>query len=172
MDFEEVLKKRRSIKKFKNRKVPQKLLEKIIILANSSPSAGNLQARSVIIVSDKKKIDEISKAYFYVRDWLSQVPMLLVILANLEESAKDYEERGRILYAIQDATIFASYLQLCATAEGLSTRWVGAFDEEGVRKIFKIPKDKRPIILMPIGYSDETPKFKDRKKIEEIIIKN
>lgn len=104
------------------------------------------------------------------QDWMLSAPVFLIILANLEESAVRYKNRGGELYALQDATIFTSYLQLIATSWGLATRWVGAFDEDKLSKILNITKDKRPIAIVPLGYPAEEPKIKPRKTIKELII--
>jgi len=171
MDLIDVINKRKSTRVFKNKKVPKEILNKAIETANLSPSAGNIQARSVIIIEDKKTIEDIPSACFYEQTWISKAPMVLVITANEEESAAKYNERGRNLYGIQDATIFASYLQLLLTHSDLESRWVGAIDEEKLNELLKTPKGKRPIIVLPLGYPDEERERKPRKTLDEIIIK-
>lgn len=170
MEFEEVIKKRKSIRKFKEKEIPDKLIYKIIEIANLSPSAGNLQARNVIIVKNKEIKIKIAKICFE-QNFISEAPVVFVIFANLNESAKKYGERGKELYAIQDATIFASYIQLIATNYGLSSCWVGAFNETELKKLFEIKENLKPIAVMPIGYSDEEKERPPRRSIDQIIKK-
>ncbi len=72
-------------------------------------------------------------------------------------SASKYGTRRRELFALEDATIAASFAWLQAVASALGACWVGAFDDEAVKAIFcgKIGPDWRPIALLPLGYAVE-----------------
>lgn len=70
-----------------------------------------------------------------------------------------FGERSK-LFSVQDATIATTYAQLAVCALGLSTVWVGAFDEKKVSKILKLPEHHRPVAILPIGYANENPKEK------------
>jgi nitroreductase len=73
------------------------------------------------------------------------------------------------LFSVQDATIAAAYAQLAVCALGLSTVWVGAFDEEKVSAILNIPKDHRPIAILLIGYANENPKEKTTRSSNDLV---
>jgi nitroreductase len=62
-------------------------------------------------------------------------PRCASYFAPPERSASQYGDRGRTLYALQDATIAAAYAQLAIVAAGLGSTWVGAFDEAKVREV-------------------------------------
>jgi nitroreductase len=81
---------------------------------------------------------------------------VLVFCAAPDRAAK-YGERGRTLYALQDATIAVVHAQLTATALGLATCWVGAFDEAAVVQSLQLPSGLRPVVLLPVGYPAEAP---------------
>lgn len=172
MEFLEVLKKRKSTRKFLDKDVSEALVNEIIELANSSPSAGNIQARSVIVVKDQNTIEKIrSFAHGLIR-FEGKIPLILVILARTLESAERYAERGKNLYALQDATIFTAYLQLITTAKGLSTCWVGSFNENEIKTTLQLPKGFEPVAMLPLGYaSEQQPKPQDRKSLSELILK-
>lgn len=170
MDFEDVLIKRHSIRKFQEKEIPEKKIEKILELANLSPSAGNLQARSVVIIKDKKIKEKVSRVALD-QHFILEAPLVFVICANLEESAQKYGKRGRELYSIQDATIFASYLQLAITSFNLASCWVGAFDEIELKEILDLPEKMWPIAIIPSGFAAETPYSTERKSLSEIIEK-
>jgi nitroreductase len=171
MELVKVIKKRRSIRNFKTKNIQDKLLYKIIETANLSPSAGNLQARSLIVIKNQDTINKIRLNSVGMQKFKGYIPILLVIMANLKESAEVYKDRGKSLYAIQDATIFASYVQLLLTENKLASRWVGWFDERKISQILKLSKDIRPVIILPIGYPDEFPSAKERKTLGELILK-
>lgn len=170
MGFEEVLRKRHSIRRFKEKEVGEDKIKKILGLANLSPSAGNLQARTVVIVKDKEIKRKICQAALG-QNFIAEAVVVFVVCANLEESAKKYGKRGRELYSIQDATIFASYLQLAVTSLDLASCWIGAFNEDGVSEILKLPKEIRPIAIIPVGEPAEKPYLTGRKSLDEIIYK-
>ena len=62
MECIESIKGRRSIRKFKDQPVEKELVEKLLDAAQMAPSAGNLQARDFIIISDKTTKQKLSKA--------------------------------------------------------------------------------------------------------------
>lgn len=68
-----------------------------------------------------------------------------------------------------DIAIAFDYLVLAATAEGLGTCWIGAFEPEPLKKVLGIPNGIEPIVLTPLGYPDESPQTRERKSINEII---
>ncbi len=171
MELIEVLKKRRSVRKYLDKDVPAALIREIIEQANLAPSAGNIQARSVVIVKDQFIIEKIRSVAKGFSRFEGKIPVILIILAKLDESAQRYAERGRSLYALQDATIFAAYLQLVATEKGLSTGWVGNLDEKKLAKIVDLSKEVLPVAIIPLGYATLEPSVRERKSLNEIILK-
>lgn len=160
MNFCDVIRSRHSIRKFLDKSVPDTLITEILELAKLAPSAGNLQAYKVVVVKDK----EVKKALHSI-----EAPVFLIICALPEVSAERYGERGRNLYSIQDATIFASYIQLAAVDLGLATVWIGAFNENKVRRMLELGRETRPIAIIPLGYPAEKKTERRRRKLEEII---
>jgi nitroreductase len=162
MNFCDVIKGRYSIRKFLDKEVPDILIEKILELSKLAPSAGNLQAYKVVIVKD----EEVKKRLHSI-----EAPVFLIICALPEVSAGRYGDRGRNLYSIQDATIFASYIQLAAVDLGLATVWIGAFSENKVREILKLSEDLRPLAMILLGYPAVEKFERRRRKLKEIIVK-
>lgn len=171
MEFIDVLKRRRAIRKFSSRKISDKKITELIKLANLSPSAGNIQARALVIVKNQKTIKKIKDVTSGLRRFENNIPILLVVLAKPNESAERFEKRGKNLYALQDATIFAAYIQLIAVSKKLSTCWVGSFNENKIARILNLPKTIIPVAMLPMGYPAEIPLAKDRKALKEIILK-
>ncbi len=155
MEFKKVINKRFSIRQYRTKSVDEKLIRKAVEIAKLAPSAGNLQSYKVVIT--KEKITSI------------EAPLNLVICADPERSATRYGERGRSLYAIQDATIFAAYLQLALVNLGLGCAWVGAFSERKIRESVKLPEKLKPISIMPVGYPIGEKTGRRRRSFEEII---
>jgi nitroreductase len=78
-----------------------------------------------------------------------------------------YGTRGD-MYAVQDATILAAYIQLVAVNYGLSTCWVGAFREYRIIKELVLEDNLKPIAVLPIGYSPTIKERGRRKGIDKI----
>ncbi len=156
MELKEAVNKRFSIRKYQTKAVPVSLVREIIELAKLAPSAGNLQSYKVVIT--REKLTNID------------APLNLVICAEPEKSASRYGERGRNLYAIQDATIFASYIQLALVDAGLASCWVGAFREEKLRSLLKIPNNIKPIAIVCVGYAIGEKVGRKRRPFEKIVL--
>lgn len=155
MECMEAIKGRRSIRKFKSKEVEKGLIEELIDAVHMAPSAGNLHSRDLIVVTNKITKQKLAKAALD-QDFIQQAPLVIVVVANIERSARIYRSRGE-LYAIQDATAGVMNLLLAAHARGLAACWVGAFDEVEVSEMLGIPYRTKPVAIVPVGYADEEP---------------
>jgi nitroreductase len=170
MDLFEAVKDRRSVRSYKDKKVEDEKLQKIIEAGNAAPSAGDLQAYEIVVIKKREQKEALSKAALD-QDFIAEAPVVLVVVANQKRSAQRYGKRGAELYAVQDATIAASYIQLAATALGLSTCWVGAYNDAAVAKVVgaNMAEGLIPEAILPIGYANESPRATPRRKLSEIV---
>ena len=95
--------------------------------------------------------------------------MALVFCANPARTVRRYGKRGTSLYCIQDATIACTHAQLAATALGLASVWVGAFDDDAVREAIGVGQDLRPVAILPIGYAGEDAKATPRRSLANLL---
>jgi nitroreductase len=170
MDFFDVVEKRRSIRSFKDRPVEDEKLQIILEVANSAPSAGNLQCYDIVAVTDEKKRSRLAAAC-HGQSFVAQAPLCLVFLADCARCAKQYGKRGSTLYAIQDANIAASYAQLAIAALGLGSVWVGSFDEWEVAGAVDAPEGRMPVVVMPVGYAAKEPEPTPRRDVSDLVKK-
>jgi len=168
MEFFDAVKKRHSIRAFTSRPIEDAKIKQILDAANSAPSAKNLQSYEIFLVQDESKKRELASASL-AQSFIAEAPIVLVFCANPERSGKG--KRGKDLYSIQDATIAASYCQLAATALGLASVWVGAFDDKEVLKVLGNPEGLMPIAIIPIGQAAEEPEVSSRRKLDDIVHK-
>jgi nitroreductase len=168
MDIFEVFSGRHSIRAFTDREVPDEVLGKIFEAVNRAPSAGNLQAFDIYLVTKKEHKEALCRAS-HDQEFLVQSPLVLVFCAVPTRSSVRYAERGETLYCIQDATIACTFAMLAAAALGLDSVWVGAFDENAVHKIIKAEPGHRPVTMLPLGYRDEAPRIRPRRALDEIV---
>lgn len=94
---------------------------------------------------------------------------MLVFCKHPELNAEQYGDRGRELYAVQDATIACTFAMLAATALGLACVWVGAFDNEQVRKIIGAPIEQTPVCMLPLGYAGKPAETRARRSLDSLI---
>jgi nitroreductase len=99
---------------------------------------------------------------------LSEVREHSASVADQQRAAAKYHARGVGLYSVQDATIACAYAQLAAAQLGLGSVWVGAFDDDAVKRVLKTQADWRPVALLPIGYLAETPAPTSRRPLDEL----
>ena len=168
MDFFETVKMRHSVRAFKNKEIEEEKIQKILETANLAPSAGNLQSYEIILIKNQETKNELAEASFGQK-FVAKAPIVLVICANTERSDLKYGRRGAELYCINDADIASTYIQLAATALGLGSCWVGAFDEFKVKNIIKAPEYVKPIAIIPIGYPDEIPYSSNRRNLDDLV---
>ncbi len=168
MDFFELIKGRHSIRAFSDQPVASQDLQTILESINRAPSAGNRQAFEVYVIrgaGDRTALVAAGND----QEFLAQAPVVLVFCTHAALNAERYGQRGDRLYAIQDASIACTFAMLAATALGLSTVWVGAFNEQAVRKVICAPEDQRPIAILPMGYANETPRIRERRPLSQLV---
>jgi nitroreductase len=164
MDFFELIHARRSIRVYTSQPVEEENITRILEAANHAPSAGNLQAYVILVVRDAATKAALSQAALN-QESLTSAPVVLAFFAHQQVSAAKYKHRGTELYSVQDATVACCYAQLAATALGLGSVWVGAFEDASVNRILKAQADWRPVALLPIGYADEAPSATPRRAL-------
>ncbi len=167
MEFNQVILRRHSIRAFNSQPVETEKLQNILETANLAPSAGNLHAYEIYVVTDAKKRDGLSCAAL-AQEYIAAAPVALVFCTHPERTEGRYTERGTRLYTVQDATIACTFAMLAATNLGLGTVWVGTFDEKVVRMIISAPESQVPVVILAIGYPAEFPEQHPRRRLEEL----
>jgi nitroreductase len=168
MEFFKLMKERHSVRSFQKKEIPEEKVKKILQAINSAPSAGNLQAFEVVLVESQEKKDALAKAALGQTS-IEEAGIVLVFFANYKRSSVKYGERGEKLYSLQDATIATAYAQLAAQALGLSSCWIGAFEEKDVSKTVNAPQSLVPVAILPIGFAEEKPFVTERRSLKELV---
>lgn len=167
-DLLEIIKTRRSVRSFKNENFSENILMKILEAARWAPSAGNIQPWELYVVRNQEYKKGLAKAALG-QMFLAEAPVVIVVCAIPARSGRRYRERGEKLYCIQDTAAAIQNILLISSSYGLGSCWVGAFDEEGVRRVLGLGPDLRPVALIPIGYPDQEPSVPERRSLEEFI---
>lgn len=169
MNLFETISRRRSVRAFRDEPIGSDLIGRVLDAANRAPSAGNLQAYEIVLVTQPPIKEALAQAALH-QYFLVEAPVVLVFATNPHRSAIKYGQRGENLYCLQDATIACTYAQLAATALGLVANvWVGAYNDQAIRDILGLPHDSQPAALLAIGYPAEHPPANPRRDLRELV---
>ena len=164
-DIFNVMATRRSTRKFSKNPVELWKIDKILAAADTAPTAGNYQGFEIFYVRDEIKKDNLVKAANnqpYVK-----TPVVLVFCMNPDRIKLDFPKEVILKFSIQDSTLAAAYSQLAASALGLSSIWIGMFDENKVKEI--VGTELRPTSFLCIGYPVKKRPPKSRRQLKELI---
>lgn len=164
MQIHEAIKNRRSVRAYKPDPIPEQSLRKVLEAARLAPSAHNDQDWKFIIIKDIKKRKQLAQAA-RSQSFIAEAPVVIAAVALNPERVMSCEVPA---YAI-NLTIAVDHMTLQACEQGLGTCWIGAFSQEEVKKVLKIPDKYKVVALLPLGFPADSPRPKTRKSLEEII---
>ena len=165
MDFLELAKERYSVRKMTPEKIKQEDLDKILEAARLSPTAKNLQRERLLVVNTEDGIEKLKQCT------ACDFGASTIVIISYEKDDEQNESEEARKYGLIDTGIVVTHMCLEATALGLGTTMVGLFDRELTKKLFNIPENYQPELLLPIGYIDRKPSIlhEKRKPIEELV---
>lgn len=169
MDLFEAIAKRRSIRQFRgDHPVDEATVRRILDAAIAAPSAGNGQPWRFFVVRDPALKRRLAFEAGHQR-FIDEVPVVIVVCADLQKAEEGYGERGRKTYALQDTAAAIENMLLTITALGLGSCWVGAFNESVAAELLGLPEHVRPLAILPIGAPAEPAhRTTPRLAIEEV----
>lgn len=162
MEFMEVVRRRRSIRKFRPDPVPQAKVDQMLEAARLAPSWANGQCWTFLVVTDPKVKHALAEAG---NEWIADAPAIIIACADPRQSGA----KGDQHYYLLDIGIAMEHLVLAAAEQGLGTCWIGWFDEKKARKALGVPEAIRVVASTPLGYPDEEPEPRPRKSVAEIV---
>ena len=194
MEFQELLQRRRMVRRYADRPVPPEVVERIVGVVRRAPSAGFSQGHRLVVVTDadsRREIGRLAGEEEYAAQghgrWISAAPVLVVVGVR-EES---YHERYRapdklhggdeiewpVPYWHVDAGALFMLLQLAALDEGLATGVCGVLAEgvADLKRLLGLPDDVQVVCVVTIGYEGdmpEAPSSRDTRRrlaVEELV---
>jgi nitroreductase len=173
----ELISSRQSDRKYSDRPVEKKKLERIIEAGRVAPSACNAQPWKIIVVTDQNLLKSVAKAAsseaLGMNSFVGQAPLMIVMVREKPNfSSKIGGTIKKKDYSLIDIGIASENICLQAKAEGLGSCMVGWFDEPKLRNILSIPRSKRVELIITLGYSLSDQREKRRKPKEEVVSYN
>ena len=164
MDVYEAIRTRRSVRAYKPEPVAEDVLQRILGAARLAPSGSNRQPWKFVVVRDEDARKKLAAAC-HSQAFIGQAPIVIVAVGLMPDRVMSCQVPGDPV----DVAIAVDHITLAATAEGLGTCWIGAFDQDQVREIAGIPADAKVIAVLPLGHPADAPRAKSRKDLEEIV---
>jgi nitroreductase len=163
LEIFDTIKKRRSIRKYKENSVEKERLLRVLEAARLAPSAMNRQPYAFVVITEKEKIEQLSSACN--QEW--NAPIMIVVCSFPKEAwIRDDGEQ----YWKADAAIAINNMSLQAVTEDLGTCWIAAFKEQKIKDILKIDPKTRIFALTPLGYpAEKKGPVTARKTIDELV---
>lgn len=147
MEYMDLVRKRRSIRRYKTIPVADGDIETVLEAARLAPSSSNSQCWQYVVVTDRSTKEKLAGPG---RRWISEAPVVIAACAD----PKAYSRKPGMDYLV-DIGISFEHLILAATDLGLGTCWIGAFDEEQAKEALGVPDEIRVVAFTPLGYPDE-----------------
>jgi nitroreductase len=169
MSVYEIALKRRSTRRFKDKAIPYEVLEKCVNAARLAPSGGNFQPVEYVIVDDKGMVDKIFNTEL---NWAASIPgghvppagqrptAYVIVLARtgIDERVEEWEK--------MNAGLGIENLLLVAEEEGVASLCIGGFEDAKIRPLLNVPKEYDIVLVVALGYPDESPVIDEFDKSE------
>ncbi len=177
MEVLEVIKTRRSIRKYKTTPVDDKTLELILDAARWAPSWANTQCWRFLVVADndiKNKLADTLNDTNPAIDAIRNAPLVIVACAELWKSGcyDDVPATDKGDWFMFDVALAMQNLVLAAHSLGLATVHIGLFDAKKAANILKVPPGYCVVEMTPLGYPDQQRDPRPRKELSEIVFYN
>ena len=168
----DILRDRRSIRRYKDEKIDEQIIEQLKEAALRSPSSRGINPWRFLFITDKEKLEVLSRAKKSGSGFLKGAGLGVVVIARDEESD----------VWIEDCSIASIILQLAGHSLGLGSCWVqirnrmhddGQTSEDYIRKVLDLPERSKVECMIAFGYPDEIkePHSRSELKYEKILEK-
>ena len=159
MDILEVIKTRRSIRKYESAPISEEEINKILEAGRWAPSADNSQPWRFIVLRSEEVKEKLADTLTWGR-FLSQAALGIAVTVNPRASS----------HPVEDGAAATQNMLLEAHSLGLGACWIGTYgsgNEESAKKVLNVPEDERLLSVIAIGRPAESPQ-RTRRKLDEV----
>ena len=148
MQLESAIKKRKSVRNFSDKKADWRKVIRALDYARFAPMAGNQYTLKYIFIQDKEKIEIIESAC--QQKFVKKADYVLIVVSDREKVKKlyDHYDKG---FGAQQAGAAIQNILLGLVENGLSTCWVGLFEDSIIKREFGISDSLTVEAILPIG---------------------
>jgi nitroreductase len=178
-DFSDILRDRRTIRKYSPKPVDNKVLNDILALGCRTSTTGNMQIYSIIVNKDLEKKREIAPFHFNQK-MITEAPVVLTFCADfnrfnkwcrLRKAEPGYDNLLSFMTAATDALLVAQTVCIAAESMGLGICYIGTtiYNADKIINALKLPKGVVPVTTVTLGWPDEKPDQTDRLPLTAIV---
>ncbi|MCT4613801.1 MAG: nitroreductase family protein [Marinifilaceae bacterium] len=178
MNAEELLRERRSVRKFKDEKVDKAIMTEIVELSRWAPSWANTQVARYTITDNEQIIESIAneavKGFSYNMKTLKNAKGVAILsyVKGLSGMIQQYNiDSGEDnTWDVFDAGIACQTFCLAAHSKGVGTCIFGVIDQEKIAELVNLPSDQSVAALIVYGYEEgEHAQAAQRKDVDQIL---
>lgn len=175
--FLELAAARRSIRKYKAAPIERRKLDACLEAARLAPSACNAQPYRFIVVDEPAFREKFCAAVFTgvysATKFAAAAPAIVAVVSDTGKLTAWLGNQMRDTnFRLIDIGIAAEHFVLAAAEQGLGTCWIGWFNAKAAAKILRLGAGKKVEVLLSVGYPDEKPAARPRKKMGEFAAYN
>ncbi len=169
----------KSIRKYKEKPIPQDMLTKVLGAGARASNTGNMQVYSMIVSRDQETREKLWEAHFK-QDMVKTAPVTITFCAdlnrfhkwcNLRAAKPGYDNFLWFMNGAIDAILASQNVSLAAEAYGLGICYLGTttYMAGKIIEILDIPELVVPVTSIVMGYPDEEPGLADRLPLEGVV---
>jgi len=160
MDAFDAIYTRRSIRKFKQQPIPLLILKKVVEAGRWAPTGANLQYWRFLVITEPhtlRMVKVVSPMYY------GEGTAAVVVCLDMDAA----RSHGITLASSEGPGFAGQNILLAAHASGLGACPVKGFNKKALTEVLEIPPNLEPMLLISLGYADETPEAKPRRPFSE-----
>jgi nitroreductase len=171
-DLMEIIKKRRSIRKYQDKDLPEEALGQILEAVQWAPSWTNCQCWEVVVVKDpgvKERLKETIAPKNPATKAITDAPVVLALCGALKKSGY-YNDMAATKFGdwfMFDLGLACQNICLTAHSLGLGTVIVGFLDHDRAKAVLNAPDGMELAALIPVGYPAKDSKAPKRRDIDD-----
>ena len=198
MELSDVIASRRSIRKFQQKDISTETVRLLLDAARLAPSGSNIQPARFVVGQSRQAKEAIGQCTPY--KFIVKASVVFVCCADLTTISTRDKRVGELLetgafdgvevnfdnsapystvldaeavkaYLAMNVAIAIEHIVLKAVDLGLGSCWIGRFEKDKVSEYLQLDKSIYPVILLPVGYPDQTPKQRPRFDLDKLILK-
>ena len=199
MELSDVITSRRSIRKFKPEGISAETVQLLLDAARLAPSGSNLQPSRFVVAQSPSAKEALGQCTPY--KFIIKASVVFVCCADLTAISTRERRMGELLeagafegievnfdsaspyasalmeaeeanaYLSMNVAIAVEHIVLKAVDLGLGSCWLGRFDRDKLKEYLKLDETIYPVVLLPVGYPDQSPKQRPRLSLDQMVLK-
>jgi len=199
VELSDIIASRRSIRKFREENISADTVRLLLDAARLAPSGSNLQPARFIVAQSPAAKEALSQYTPY--KFIVKASVIFVCCADLTAMTSRDRRIGELLkegafegvdmdmndpstaanpiideeaikvYLTMNVAIAVEHIVLKAVDLGLGSCWLGRFDRDKVKEYLSLDESIYPVVLLPVGHPDQSPKARPRFTLDKLVLK-